>query len=51
MQTKLVSKESDDIAQIVVTLHIQVSEKIELVIQELILDDIKVEKKAGGSIT
>jgi thermosome len=49
MQTKLVSKESDDLASIVVTAAQQVSEsrngstKVDL-------DDIKVEKKSGGSI-
>jgi archaeal chaperonin len=49
MQTKLVSKESDDLANIVVTAALQVSEsrngstKVDL-------DDIKVEKKSGGSI-
>lgn len=49
MQTKLVSKESDDLANIVVTASQQVSEsrngstKVDL-------DDIKVEKKSGGSI-
>ncbi|MDN5844905.1 MAG: TCP-1/cpn60 chaperonin family protein [Candidatus Nitrosocosmicus sp.] len=49
MQTKLVSKESGDLANIVVTAAQQVSEsrngstKVDL-------DDIKVEKKSGGSI-
>ena len=49
MQTKLVSKDSVDLANIVVTACKQVSEtrnestKVDL-------DDIKVEKKAGGSI-
>ena len=49
MQTKLVSKESDDLANIVVTAAQQVSEsrngstKVDL-------DDIKVEKKSGGSL-
>ena len=49
MQTKLVSKESDDLANVVVTAAQQVSEsrngstKVDL-------DDIKVEKKSGGSI-
>lgn len=49
MQTKLVSKESDDLAGIVVSAAQQVSEtsngstKVDL-------DDIKVEKKSGGSI-
>ena len=49
MQTKLVSKESDDLANVVVTAAQQVSEsrngstKVDL-------DDIKVEKKSGGSL-
>ena len=49
MQTKLVSKDSVDLANIVVTAAQQVAEtrngstKVDL-------DDIKVEKKAGGSI-
>jgi thermosome len=51
MQTKLISKEADAVAQIVVNSVLQVSEKnpdgngfrVDL-------DDIKVEKKAGGSL-
>src|SRR5437870_11738800 len=49
MQTKLVSKESDDIAQIVVSAVLQVSEKIESG-NKVDIDDIKVDKKAGGSL-
>jgi thermosome len=49
MQTKLVSKESDDLAQIVVDAAIAVSEKTDSGFR-LDIDDVKVEKKAGGSI-
>src|ERR1041384_1928418 len=49
MQTKLVSKESDDLAQIVVSAILQVSEKIESG-NKVDIDDIKVDKKAGGSL-
>ena len=49
MQTKLVSKESDDLANIVVTAAQQVSESRNESIK-VDLDDIKVEKKSGGSI-
>ncbi len=49
MQTKLVSKESDDLANIVVTAAQQVSESRNESIR-VDLDDIKVEKKSGGSI-
>src|SRR5215203_4397644 len=49
MQTKLVSKESDELAQIVVDAALAVSEKTESGFR-LDLDDVKVEKKAGGSI-
>lgn len=49
MQTKLVSKESDDLASIVVTAAQQVSETRNESIK-VDLDDIKVEKKSGGSI-
>jgi thermosome len=49
MQTKLVSKESDDLANIVVTAAQQVSESRNGSIK-VDLDDIKVEKKSGGSI-
>ena len=49
MQTKLVSREADDLAQIVVDAAITVSEKTDSGYR-LDMDDIKVEKKAGGSI-
>jgi archaeal chaperonin len=49
MQTKLVSKESDDLANIVVTAAQQVSES-QNGSTKVDLDDIKVEKKSGGSI-
>src|SRR4029078_2312621 len=49
MQTKLVSKESDDLANIVVTAAQQVSESRNES-TKVDLDDIKVEKKSGGSI-
>jgi archaeal chaperonin len=49
MQTKLVSRESDLLAGIVVSAALQVSEKIDSG-YKVDIDDIKVEKKAGGSI-
>src|ERR687896_438069 len=49
MQTKLVSKESDDLAQIVVDAALAVSEKTDTGFR-LDIDDVKVEKKAGGSL-
>src|SRR3989440_2419720 len=49
MQTKLVSKESDELAQIVVNAILQVSEKSDSG-YKVDIDDIKVEKKAGGSL-
>jgi thermosome len=49
MQTKLVSKEADDLAQIVVNAATSVAEKSDDGFK-LDIDDIKVEKKAGGSI-
>src|ERR671913_1349543 len=49
MQTKLVSKESDELAQIVVDAALAVSEKTDSGFR-LDIDDVKVEKKAGGSI-
>src|SRR5436853_1897296 len=49
MQTKLVSKEADDIAQIVVSAATSVAEKTDSGFR-LDIDDIKVEKKAGGSV-
>ena len=49
MQTKLVSKDSDELAQIVVDAALAVSEKTDSGFR-LDIDDVKVEKKAGGSI-
>lgn len=49
MQTKLVSKESNDLASIVVTASQQVAETANGSTR-VDLDDIKVEKKSGGSI-
>ena len=49
MQTKLVSRESDQIAELVVTACLLVSEKNDSV-SKIDIDDIKVEKKAGGSL-
>jgi archaeal chaperonin len=49
MQTKLVSRESDLLASIVVSAALQVSEKRDSG-YKVDIDDIRVEKKAGGSI-
>jgi archaeal chaperonin len=49
MQTKLVSRESDQIAELVVSACLLVSEKNDSV-SKIDIDDIKVEKKAGGSL-
>jgi chaperonin GroEL (HSP60 family) len=49
MQTKLVSREADLLADIVVGAALQVSEKADSG-YKIDIDDIKVEKKAGGSI-
>src|ERR687890_827024 len=49
MQTKLVSKESNELAQIVVNAVLQVSDQLESK-YKVDIDDIKVEKKAGGSL-
>jgi thermosome len=49
MQTKLVRKDSDQLAEIVVQSVLAVSEK-QGEIYNVDIDDIKVEKKAGGSI-
>src|ERR671932_2016432 len=49
MQTKLVSKEADELAQIVVNAISQVSEKSDSSYR-VDIDDVKVEKKAGGSL-
>jgi archaeal chaperonin len=50
MQTKLVSKESNDLANIVVTASQQVAETSSNGYTRVDLDDIKVEKKSGGSL-
>ena len=51
MQTKLISREADAVAQIVVSSVLQVSEKNpDGNGYRVDLDDIKVEKKAGGSL-
>lgn len=49
MQTKLVSREADLLADIVVKAALQVSERTDSG-YKVDIDDIKVEKKAGGSI-
>ncbi|MFQ5781675.1 MAG: thermosome subunit beta [Nitrosopumilus sp.] len=49
MQTKLVRKDSDQLAEIVVKSVLAVSEK-DAESYDVDIDDIKVEKKAGGSI-
>lgn len=49
MQTKLVSKESDQLAEVVVNAALQVSERGESG-YNVDIDDVKVEKKAGGSL-
>jgi thermosome len=49
MQTKLVSREADLLADIVVRAALQVSERTDSG-YKVDIDDIKVEKKAGGSI-
>jgi len=49
MQTKLVRKDSDQLAEIVVKSILAVAEK-EGEIYNVDIDDVKVEKKAGGSI-
>ena len=51
MQTKLISKEADQVAQIVVNAILQVSEhNADGKGSRVDLDDVKVEKKAGGSL-
>jgi thermosome len=49
MQTKLVSKESSELAELVVNAALQVSESSESG-YNVDIDDVKVEKKAGGSL-
>jgi archaeal chaperonin len=50
MQTKLIAKEADEVAQIVVSAILQVAEKTVDSGYKVDTDDIKVEKKAGGSL-
>jgi archaeal chaperonin len=49
MQTKLVSKDSDELSQVVVNAALQVSEPNESA-YIIDIDDVKVEKKTGGSL-
>ena len=49
MQTKLISKESNEVAEIVVNAALQVSEKFDTK-YKVDIEDVKVEKKAGGSL-
>ena len=49
MQTKLVSKEADELADIVVNAILQVVESVDSK-NKVDIDDVKVEKKAGGSL-
>jgi thermosome len=49
MQTKLVSKEAEDLANTVTSAALQVAEEIDGTFR-VDIDDVKVEKKAGGSI-
>jgi thermosome len=49
MQTKLVSKDSDQLADLVVTASLQIADK-STGGYRVDLDDVKVEKKAGGSL-
>jgi thermosome len=49
MQTKIVSREAEDLAAIVVNAALAVAEKVDSGYR-MDIDDIKVEKKAGGSI-
>lgn len=49
MQTKLVSREAEDLAKLVVNAALAVSDKTDSGYR-MDIDDIKVEKKAGGSI-
>src|SRR6266540_1549852 len=49
MQTKLVSKEANELADIVVNAALQLSDKLENR-YKVDIDDVKVEKKAGGSL-
>jgi len=50
MQTKLVSRESQELAELIVNAVLQVAEKTDTGSYKLDLDNIKVEKKPGGSL-
>jgi thermosome len=50
MQTKLVSRESQELAELVVGAVLQVAEKTDSGNSKVDLDNIKVEKKPGGSL-
>jgi thermosome len=50
MQTKLVSRDSQELAELVVTAVLQVAEKTDAGGYKLDLDNIKIEKKPGGSV-
>jgi thermosome len=50
MQTKLVSRESGSLAEVVVRAAMQVSEKTDSGYYRVDIDNVKVERKAGGSI-
>ncbi len=50
MQTKLVSRESQELAELVVNAVLQVAEKTDAGGYKLDLDNIKIEKKPGGSL-
>jgi thermosome len=50
MQTKLVSREAQELAELVVNAVLQVSEKTDAGTYKVDLDNIKVEKKPGGSM-
>ena len=48
MQTKLVSRESQELAELIVNAVLQVAEKTDAGGYKVDLDNIKVEKKPGG---
>jgi thermosome len=50
MQTKLVSREAQELAELIVSAVLQVSEKTDAGTYKVDLDNIKVEKKPGGSL-
>ena len=50
MQTKLVSRESQELAELIVSAVLQVAEKNDNGTYKVDLDNIKVEKKPGGSL-